>query len=106
MTLYNVAELRATLRRTIQGNIERPHYAAGPGAYWELAAKVGALLDALDDVPVIDQPRRLLCHYCVSDASEGQTIFEAMTIVNGTATCHEHIDEHTLERAERGGPKC
>ena len=57
---------------------------------------------AMTGASVVDQPRRLLCHYCVSDASEGDVIYEAMTIVNGTAVCHVHIDE----RAERGGPRC
>jgi hypothetical protein len=102
-----MTNLRTSLRRTIQGNIERPHYTAGPGAYWELAAKVLALLDALDtldDAAQQHQPRRLLCHYCVQLAVEGDVIHEAMTIANGTAVCHEH--NVILPRIESGGPKC
>lgn len=59
----------------------------------------------IGDVGSPPPPRRLLCYRCVSEATEGQVIQEAMTIVNGTALCHEH-GEDRLAVANRGGPKC
>jgi hypothetical protein len=81
-----------------------------PGHLQELQDKAEEIIDFADSArspgPRTQLPRRLLCYRCVADATEGQVVHEAMTIVNGNAVCHEHIANRAEHIANRGGPKC
>lgn len=104
-----LARDRLTDAENLANNIyQGPIHAQIAAVYMELARTASdreQRAQIIGDVGSPPPPRRLLCYRCVSEATEGQVIQEAMTIVNGTALCHEHGEDRWAV-ANRGGPKC